>query len=236
MKQVLKGFLQAALRRFWPAQRSLDPAPLSRAFGLDRGQAIDRYYISSFINANRAHISGVALEIAEPRYATLYRHQLKKIEILHVLQDAKGATIIGDLSQPATLPHEIADCFICTQTFQFIYDVSAAITGAAQLLKPGGTLLATFSGISQISRYDMDRWGDYWRFTTASVSRLLEDEFAEGSVDITSYGNVAAASAFLYGYSVQDIERKETLEFHDPDYPVIIAVRATKPAASSQPK
>jgi hypothetical protein len=33
-------------------------------------------------------------------------------------------------------------------------------------LKPGGVLLATVSGISQISRYDMYRWGDYWRFTT----------------------------------------------------------------------
>ena len=31
------------------------------------------------------------------------------------------------------------------------------------------------SGISQISRYDMERWGEYWRFTDASTKRILRN-------------------------------------------------------------
>ncbi len=228
MKQIAKSLLQGALRRIVPARRDLVHAPVSRVFGMDRGQPIDRHYISSFIRANRDCIRGVALEIAEPRYADQYRHELEKIEILHVSKDARGATIIGDLANPETLPRHVADCFICTQTFQFIYDVAAAARGAAQLLKPGGTLLATVSGISQVSRYDMDRWGDYWRFTTASAMKLFASAFRPENVQVTSFGNVLAASALLQGLSLEDLDHQESLEHHDPDYPVIIGIRAHK--------
>jgi hypothetical protein len=169
------------------------------------------------------------LEIAEPRYAEHYRSRLEKLEILHVSPDAKGATIIGDLSKPEALPQQIADCFICTQTYQCIYDVATAIQGSAQMLRPGGTLLATFAGISQISRYDMDRWGDFWRFTPASVRNLMEVHFPPSAIVIKTFGNVMSAVALLQGYSVQDVEDPTCLDVPDPDYPVMITVRAQKP-------
>ena len=49
-------------------------------------------------------------------------------------------------------------------------------------------MLATVPGISQISRYDMDRWGDFWRFTTLSMRRLFEQSFAPADVAVTSRG------------------------------------------------
>jgi hypothetical protein len=229
VKAPLKSIIQALSRKLAPADRHLAPAPLSRAFGLDRGQPIDRYYISTFIAENSEYIRGVALEIAEPRYASRYSQRLERLEILHVSPNAKGATIIGDLSKPETLPREVADCFICTQTYQCIYDVAGAIRGSAQMLRPGGTLLATFAGISQISRYDMDRWGDFWRFTPASVRRLLEQHFPPAGTKIKTFGNVLSATAFLQGYSVEDIANPGSLDEHDPDYPVLITVRAEKP-------
>ncbi len=57
-------------------------------------------------------------------------------------------TVIGDLTQPSTLPTSRFDCFVCTQTFDSIYDVHAAVRGAAQLLSEGGHLLATVGGVS----------------------------------------------------------------------------------------
>jgi hypothetical protein len=229
VKAPLKSILQTLLRKLSPARRHLAPSPLSRVFGLDRGQPIDRYYISAFITENQDCIRGVAVEIAEPRYASNYRQHLERLEILHVSPGAKGATIIGDLSKPEALPRQIADCFICTQTYQFIYDVADAIGGSAQMLRPGGTLLATFAGISQISRYDMDRWGDFWRFTPASVRRLMEQHFPPTAISVKTYGNVESAVAFLQGYSVEDVENQASLDVHDPDYPVLITVRAQKP-------
>ena len=41
----------------------------------------------------------------------------------------EGVTIVGDLTQPATLPRDHYDCIVLTQTLQFIYDVKAALSG-----------------------------------------------------------------------------------------------------------
>jgi hypothetical protein len=83
------------------------------------------------------------------------------------------------------------------------------------------------SGISQISRYDMDRWGDYWRFTTLSAQRLFEEVFLPANVSVESYGNVLAANAFMHGLVTEDL-RVEELDYRDPDYELLITVRAVK--------
>ena len=125
------------------------------------------------------------------------------------------------------MPKEAFDCMILTQTFPFIYNVQAAVTNAYTALKPGGVALSTFPGISQISRYDMDRWDDYWRFTDASARRLFGDVFGAENVSITTYDNVLVAVAFLHGLAAQEL-RQEELDYHDPDYEVLIAVRSVK--------
>lgn len=96
------------------------------------------------------------------------------------------------------------------------------------MLKPGGVLPVTLSGISQSSRYDMDRWGDYWRFTILSARRLFEEVFPPASVIVETHGNVLAAVAFLHGLAADELKREE-LDCHDPDYEVSITVRAIKP-------
>jgi len=89
-------------------------------------------------------------------------------------------------------------------------------------------LLATFAGISQISRWDMDRWGHYWNFTTLSAQRLFERSFPPEKIKVEAYGNVLAAMALLYGLASQELFQEE-LDQHDPDYEVLIMVRAVKP-------
>jgi len=94
-------------------------------------------------------------------------------------------------------------------------------------LRPGGVVLATGTGISQISRYDMDRWGDYWRFTSLSARRMFEEVFADGAVTVKSYGNVLAATALLQGISANELKPAE-LDVQDPDYEVVITIEAIK--------
>jgi hypothetical protein len=97
-----------------------------------------------------------------------------------------------------------------------------------RILKPGGALLVTVpGGIHPISRFDMVRWGDYWRFTSLSARMLFEEVFPKETIKITRYGNVMAATAFINGLAVEDL-RTEELDHDDPDYEVCIAVRATK--------
>ena len=148
--------------------------------------------------------------------------------MLHVDASNRKATIIGDLAQPETLPDKMVDCFICTQTLNFIFDVRKAIAGCFRLLKDGGVFLGTVSGISQISRYDMDRWGDYWRFTDLSLKKLFTEYFGEENITIQTYGNVFAANAFLQGLAIEDIGDASLLNVNDSDYQVTLGIRAVR--------
>jgi putative methyltransferase len=219
-------FLNRLLKKVnWYNLRSLEP--MSRVFGLDRGMPIDRFYIEDFLYKNRSFIKGTVCEIAENGYSKKFGSNVAKFEILHYTNDNKNATIVGDLTNISTIPREKIDCFILTQTLNFIYDFKSAIAGLHHMLKQGGIGLVTVAGISQISRYDMDRWGDYWRFTDLSIKRAFEDVFGEGNAEVEIYGNILSSTAFLQGISAQELTRDE-LFYIDRDYQVTIAVKAFK--------
>lgn len=200
--------------------------PTSRLFGFERGQPIDRYYIERFLQAHAHHMRGRLLEVAASDYTRRFHAGASAFEVLHVEAGHPGTTIVGDLTQWHALPENRVDCFVCTHTFNFIFDVHAAVAGAHRLLAPGGTLIATLAGLSQISRYDMERWGDYWRFTSASAARLFGERF--GRVEVQTYGNVLAAKALLDGLAVEDLPDPNLLDAVDDDYQVVIGVVATK--------
>jgi len=153
-------------------------------------------------------------------------NNITKLEILSYKENM-NATIVGDLTNIETLPENKIDCFICTQTLQFIYDFRAAIEGSHFVLKKNGVMLATCAGITQISRYDMDRWGDYWRFTTLSTLRLFEEVFGRGNVEVDCYGNVLSTISFLEGIGAEELT-KEELDYRDRDYELLITIVATK--------
>jgi SAM-dependent methyltransferase len=209
----------------WGNLRNIEP--ISQKFGLDRGRPVDRYYIEKFLSNNRSLIKGKILEVAEDTYSKKYGYGIESIDILHFDKSNKKATIIGDLAKTDTLPEDTFDCFICTQTLNFIYDFNAAIRGIKKVLKPGGHSLITLAGLCQISRYDMDRWGDYWRFTTYSATKIFEEIFGGKNITVNSYGNVLSAVSLLEGISAEEITNDE-LDHKDENYQVVITVLARK--------
>ena len=201
--------------------------PISSVFGLDRGQAIDRYYIEQFLARHSADIRGRVLEIGDNSYTMRFGgEKVSRSDVLHVQEGNPRATIVANL-ESNDMPAGIFDCIVLTQTLQFMYETGAALRTVHRILKPRGVLLATFPGISQISRYDMERWGDYWRFTSLSARRLFEESFPDGDVAIETHGNVLVAGAFLYGVAAEELH-KEELAHRDPDYEFLITVRAVK--------
>jgi glycosyltransferase involved in cell wall biosynthesis/SAM-dependent methyltransferase len=204
-------------------------APISRVFGFDRGTPIDRYYIEGFLARNAADVRGRVLEVGDDTYTRRYGgERVNKADVLHVSEGSPQATIIADLTKADHIPSESFDCIILTQTLHLIYDVRAAIETLHRILKPGGVLLATFPGISQIDHFE---WGKtwYWAFTTLAARRMFGEAFSESAISIETHGNVLAAIAFLHGISLEEL-KKEELDFSDPDYEVTIAVRAVKEA------
>lgn len=206
--------------------------PISMTFGFDRGQPIDRYYIESFLETNRKDIRGQVLEIGGSEYTRSYGSEhVTQSDVLHAEAGNPQATLVGNLATGEGIPDLSFDCMILTQTFSFIYDVKEAVTRSYNKLKSGGVLLATFPGISQISRYDMDRWGDFWRFTDTSARRLFGDVFGIENITIEVHGNVLVACALLQGLASRELTKDE-LDYNDPDYQVLVTVRAVKRSGS----
>ncbi|MGE5276675.1 MAG: glycosyltransferase [Acidobacteriota bacterium] len=202
--------------------------PISRRWGKDRGGLpVDRYYVERFLSANAADIRGRVLEVGDDAYTRRFGGgAVARCDILHAVPGNPKATIVADLARGGDqLPAAAFDCVILTQVLHVIGDPRAAVRTVRRILRPGGVVLATVAGISQVSRWDMERWGDYWRFTTLSARRLFETAFPPDLVGVQSYGNVLAALAFLHGLAAQEL-RVEELDHHDPDYQVLIAVRA----------
>ena len=112
-----------------------------------------------------------------------------------------------------------------------IYDVPAAIATIHRILKPGGVVLATAPGITQVNRQDAETWGDYWcwNFTSLSLRRRFSEQFDAENIQVETHGNVLAAASFLFGLGRVELTTRE-LDHHDPDYEVIITVRARKAA------
>jgi SAM-dependent methyltransferase len=219
----------AAKRRYRMRPSPLDPwrrtQPVSPNGGA-RGTCVDRYYIEQFLSDNAGAIRGNVLEVAEDTYTTRFGSAVERADVLHVDDTNPRATIVGDLTDSKTIPRERFDCIILTQTLHFIYDYRAALETLREALRPGGTLLCTVPGISQVMRYDADRWGDYYRFTTQAATRMLAD--AGFDAEVRSYGNVLTATGMLHFLSIEDY-RPEELEANDNDYPLIVGMSAKRP-------
>jgi len=203
-------------------------SPISDQWGFDRGTPIDRRYIEEFIAAHADDISGDVLEVDAPTYTRRFGgNRVRRSDVLHVEDERPGVTMIGDLTRPEDFEPGQFDCVILTQTLQFIPRPEAAIRTVHRILRPGGVVLATFPGITRISREDMDRWGCHFNFTSLSAARLFGDVFGSDDVTVDAAGNVLAAAAFLYGLAAEDLT-PDHLAHRDPDYEVLLCVRAVR--------
>jgi len=218
--------LSVGLKNFGDLHRI---SPVSRIRGLDRsrsvraepGQPIDRYYTEVFFQRHSSDIQGQVMEIGDSGLMRLFGGD-------HITQSTVMAA-----DHDRDFPRRAFDCLIHAQAFSSTYDFKSAIQDAYAVLKPGGILLVTLPGISQIRRPEMEQIGDYWRFTDASVKKMFGDVFGSENIMVETYGNVLAASALLFGLESHEL-KKEELDFNDPDYQVIIAVRAVKPERNYQ--
>jgi SAM-dependent methyltransferase len=203
--------------------------PLSDDFGFERGTPLDRYYLEQFLREHRQDIRGCALEVRTADYVDRFGVDVERREVLDLDPTNPHATIVADLTRAEAIPSDSFDCFVLTQTLQFIYDTRAALREAHRILRPGGVLLATVPSVSRID----DNAGvdsDYWRFTTGSCRRLFGEVFGEEQIQVKSYGNVLAGIAFLAGMAQEELRRRE-LNVRDDLFPVIVAVRAVKGSA-----
>ena len=206
---------------------SLDQtSPVNANFGSGRGQLIDRTYIERFLGEHTADITGRVLEVKSDTYTKRFGgDRVTQRDVLDIDADNPAATIIDDLAVGSLIPSDAYDCIILTQTLHLIFDMQGAVASLHRALRPGGVLLLTVPGITQVPRSLGDTW--FWSLTTASATALLADPFEGGTLEVDQHGNVLAATAFLQGLAAEELPLG-TLDIDDPEYPVIVTVRATK--------
>lgn len=231
VKAIVKRILTRHLTSRLEFETTVALAPVSEVFGLDRGTPLDRVFISRFLEAHRDIIRGDCLEVEESAYTRKFGqpgHVAHALKFSASPDGAGGREVVADLSKPETVPLDGFDTFICTQTLNFIFDLDPVVESIHKLLKPGGHALITVAGISQISRYDYERWGDYWRFTDLTLRKLLTRRFAEEDCRLATFGNVATSCLFLQGVSLEDIPDRKILETTDPNYQMVVCAVVRK--------
>lgn len=244
LRRMVRRFMRSGLRRraaralVRPAVGSVDFGdldrlrPISDDWGFERGTPIDRFYIEEFLALRAGDIAGDVLEIGEPMYTARFGgDRVRRLEVLHIHEGYPGVTIVGDLTRPQDFEPAQFDCIVLTQTLNIIYDTHPVVHSVHKLLKPGGVVLATFPGISKLSRADADFWGYNWAFTSMSASRMFGDVFGPENVELESVGNVKAATAFLYGLAAEELTFAE-LAYRHRDFEVLLRVRATRSASA----
>jgi hypothetical protein len=228
MKSRLKVIFKYIIRFFIKVDLK-DNFFVSNDFGFSRGMPIDRYFIENFLKKNQNDFKGVALEFGEDFYLKKFNKGIISFNVLTSNKDeTKNKNMIkGDLSVINNLPKEKYDLIVCTNVLNFIYDINEAIKGLHKMLKKSGVCLVTIAGFStHVSRYDMDRWGDYWRLSKKTASKAFKkNNFIIDECE--SFGNVKLAIAQMNGLCVEDI-KSDILKENDSDYQMIITLRVKK--------
>ncbi len=200
-------------------------SPLSDHWGYDRGTPVDRHYIERFLEEDRERIRGRVLEVRDAAYTRRFGSGVSRSDVLDIDESNPEATVVADLAVADDIPAAAFDCFILTQTLQYVIDLEAAIGHVHRILRPGGTVLCTVPVVSRIGQQELA--SEFWRFTPALCSTLFERAFRGGEVEVRGRGNVLACVAFLMGMASEELKPGE-LESDDPFFPLLVTVRAIK--------
>jgi SAM-dependent methyltransferase len=225
-KQALRRLGVAGKRPRWGNLRRL--RPFSERYGFDRGTPVDRYYIEGFLERHADDVRGSVLEMDNPEYTQRFGGKAVTVsEILDIDAENARATIVADLSEPGSLPAARFDCFVLTQTLQYVSGVEEALANAWQSLAPGGVLLLSVPSLSRMDAEVPEQ--DLGRFTVSGVRAALGRACPGGHFEVVGCGNLVAAVASLQGLAAEELRDSE-LDVVDAAFPVVVCARAEKPA------
>jgi SAM-dependent methyltransferase len=200
--------------------------PFSRAWGYDRGTPIDRVYIEAFLAEHAADVAGACLEVLNADYTDRFGGtRVSRRDVLDIDPSNTQATIVADLGEADSLPAQQFDCVIFTQTLHLVPDMRTAVANVWQSLAPGGVLLLT---VPALGRHDTRKGShhDRWRVTTTGLQWLLSG-LPGANATTSTYGNLLACTAFLYGLAAGELTTEE-LQVTDPQFPLIVGARVRK--------
>jgi glycosyltransferase involved in cell wall biosynthesis/ubiquinone/menaquinone biosynthesis C-methylase UbiE len=200
--------------------------PVNRFWGCGKGTPLDRVFINQFMQTHAGDLHGRILEIKSTKYAGKFSRRGSMIDVLDIDPSNTTANIIDDLQSCVKIEDETYDCVVLTQVLQLIPDFEQAVASAARILRPGGVLLLTTSGITQAVPTGNGEF--FWSFFKPGLKRVLAKYFDAKRLLIQSHGNAGIAASFLMGIVAENVPL-DLFSHHDPEYPIVLTVRAVKP-------
>jgi SAM-dependent methyltransferase len=172
--------------------------PIGRVGTADRGEGVRGYYARAFVAAQPEAGRGAVLEL--------------------------DATDLSALSSGGSM----YDCVVVSSGLEYVDDARVVLRRVHDALRPGGVALIMAGGIARNGRHASVPGLSWHRhFTALSLGRLCGEVFTPERVTVTTYGNVLAAAALLHGLGAAELSAAE-LDHRDPDYELVIGVRAER--------
>jgi hypothetical protein len=194
---------------------------LDRNFGSGRGTPIDRKLIMDFLAEETADLDSSlkVLEFGDKIFSEIYlaksdHYQFNFLEGQFPIESHDQKEVVGDLTRRSETPPQF-DLIIATQLLGFTRNPFIAATGLIDLLSPGGLIIGTEPFCSPISKYDDERWGDYFRFTSKGVLNVFSDDRID-EIRVTPLGNWETSLSIYKGFCLED--NLQLSPISDPSY------------------
>ena len=202
------------LRRFFLNARLIEIVPrarLSKSFGTDRGTPVDRMLMELFLQKYcDDENTGNLLEFSDSSFSDALFPLANKY-VFHFQEGlipdlGVGNAIVGDLNLlPLPILQAKFDLIISTQVLAFTKNPFLVAQNLVAMLSVGGRIIGTEPFMSQISDYDDNRWGDYFRFTTKGLEQVFS---SNSNVQIATstfpLGNYQSTRMSLQGIVQED--------------------------------
>jgi SAM-dependent methyltransferase len=210
--------------------------------GRQRGLPIVRHFWAQFLEQHRADIRGRGLEIGTT--ATIRQYggaSLTDADAIDLVSHSPEITVVADLTEADGVAADTYDCFVNQFTMHLIYDLDSALYHSLRILKPGGVLLVNFPSVEYCFARGLDMGTGaplfvFWQFTALQVENLLRRAgLSDGDFELELYGNLFTRVAYQMNMPAEELTRDE-LEYADPGHPLLICVRAVKPAGWDMPR
>ncbi len=221
VRKTLKFWLRWPRARWGNLRRR---EPFSSNYGLERGTPVDRIYIEDFLARHATDVRGRTLEVKNANYTKRFGGaNVACADVLDIDASNTNATVVADLGVPGSLPENVYDCFILTQTLQLVPDYETALRNSFAALRQEGVLLVTVPAVA----FWNAQINDLWRWTPAGFEVELTRCLPDAAVEVEGHGTVSASIAVLHGLVAEEMTDGDLVP-SDPRYPVIVTARVTK--------
>jgi hypothetical protein len=184
---------------------------LDSEFGSSRGTPIDRALIEGFLESAIPKLSehSTVLEFSELFFADKYcptsNKSIFNFEPGNQVVVMDQSSVSGDLLIGPSRDFEKVDLIIATQLLAFTSNPFKSATSLLDMLKTEGMIIGTEPFCSPVSKYDDDRWGDYFRFTEKGLKSIYSSiEEKDLDIEIFPLGNWTTTYGLFKGFCTED--------------------------------